>query len=1181
MAASFGIEYPLQRDGNSQAQRNIEARNPATAPLEGRNVLELLYFWSRYAKVVIYHGENKSERDWSPFFERSVPFKLAEIYHFDPEQWWTTYQTFRSKVNAADGLELVLGHLFGAFERHQNWLSVLEFDVSAVGQTIKSLTSTNLNVILPEFIGMFNTLKNKHDVAVRQNVGIFTDAEANRIWQLQAEEITGTDASLASKIGNRITLLPHILPRLDRFAEILYKAQIAMKAAYPAANDDAGMEKLIANDGEHEPLVGLMLAFLRIFREVQHDLNRITQRHLDFFYRDVLQLAEKAANPDLAHLIFELARHVPTYKMASETAIKDGKDNNKAEIIFQTSDELIVNRAAVADLRTLFTAQLPVADVLTTCPPEIISPAGELAKPLVLTGAQSNFAPFGSRTEMPGRLGFVLSSPVFRMAEGTRDVEVDLHFSAPLDAGINYPPFFRLQITTKDKWLDVDSPQVFIAAPGTPHILRIKFQLPAEFKPIAPLPDPKLNPFGSENPLLKVLFDVSQPTFGDFYIQLSQKNLIEITARVIVNGVRNQLVLKNDESNLDAKKPFQPFGTAAKYRFYVSHPDFAGKTLHALKYHMVLDDKAKNIELNRIYDIFYGGTLFNRTGVLLSSRQTDSDLSEAVPFLNPSIQLFALNNNDTQIEIDPLLAGSSIAFGDSGGYIAMRVNGDAFLHDQYPSVLLMQSHSARVYPGTRLPDAYYRQRFASYDLVKGSNIPPPHTITSALFQSLYDVAFPQEPPYNPVVQSFVVEYHASETLAGFIQLLPFEDASEAVTIGAIIPSTETMSRLVPVIQKEGHLYIGLKDAPVNGNVALLFQFSEYTGDADLKMPEMEWSVLTTGHRWKVLKRDIDFSDDTGKFVQSGVIRFELPENASLEHTILPAGMVWLRATIANRAAAFDRLLGVHAQAVKAIFAPSLENDLSRLDQGLAAGSLKKFVQETASISKLGQPYPSFGGRNRESEDAYYRRISERLRHKGRAINLWDYEMLVLEAFPQIYKVKCLNHTLGLRGMSQDFEYLNGHVTLVVVPDVRQLAKEQRETPKANQNLLQDIRTFLQERVSPFAQFQVLNPRYEFIHTKFSVRFFPGKDDAYYQQTLETELKDFLSPWRSDPPAEIQFGGEVYRSSLIRFIELREYVDYVTDFEMLTGPSGNVNRITAQTARSVLAAGVATIQVIGN
>jgi len=1177
MAASFGIEYPLQRDGNSQAQRSIEARNPATAPLEGRNVLELLYFWSRYAKVIIYHDENKTKRDWSPFFERSVPFKLAEIYHFDPEQWWTTYQAFRNKVNAADGLELVLGHLFRAFERHQNWLTVLEFDASAVGRTIKSLTSTNLNVILPEFIGMFNTLKNKHDVVVRQNVGIFTDAEANRVWQLQADEITGTDANLASKIGNRITLLPYILPRLDRFAEILYKAQVAIRATYPGANDHNGMEKLIANDGEHEPLVGLMLAFLRIFRAVQNDLNRITQRHLDFFYRDVLQLAEKAANPDLAHLIFEIARHVPIHKVSGGTTIKDGKDNNKAEIIFQTSDELIVNRATVADLRTLFVAQPPTAAVLTACPPEIIIPAGELAKPLVLAGANSNFAPFGSRTETPGRMGFVLSSPVFRMAEGTRNVEVDLHFEAPLDDGIIYLPFFGLQITTKDKWLDINNHQVFIA---TPHILRIKFQLPAEFKPIEPLADPKLNPYGSENPLLKVLFDVSQPAFGSFYSQFSQKNLIKINAHVIVNGIRNQLVLKNDESVLDAKKPFQPFGTAAKYRFYTSHPDFAGKTLTVVKYHIVLDGKSRRSELNRIYKIFYSNAFFDRTGVRLSSRRVHEDLSDMAPPLSANFQLFPANDENTQIDIDPL-QGAIVSFDPSGGFLALGVNGDAFLHDQYPSVLNVQSQAAMVYYATKMANAHYSLKIDANVVVKGEDIPFLESPPFADFRNKYNVAFPEEPPYNPVFQSFVVEYHASETLAGFIQLLPFEDASEAVTIGAIIPSTETMSRLVPVIQKEGHLYIGLKDAPVNGNVALLFQFSEYTGDADLEMPEMEWSVLTTGHRWKVLKRDIDFSDDTGRFVQSGVIRFELPENASLEQTILPAGLVWLRATIANRAAAFDRLLGVYAQAVKAIFVPSLENDLSRLDQGLAAGSLKKFVQETASISKVGQPYPSFGGRNRESEEAYYRRISERLRHKGRAINLWDYEMLVLEAFPQIYKVKCLNHTLGLRGMSQDFEYLNGHVTLVVVPDVRKLTKEQRETPKANQNLLQDIQTFLQERVSPFVQFQVLNPRYEFIHTKFKVRFFSGKDDAYYLQTLATELKDFLSPWRSDPPAEIQFGGEVYRSSLVRFIELRDYVDYVTDFEMLTGPSGNVNRITAQTARSVLAAGGAIIEPIGN
>jgi hypothetical protein len=55
------------------------------------------------------------------------------------------------------------------------------------------------------------------------------------------------------------------------------------------------------------------------------------------------------------------------------------------------------------------------------------------------------------------------------------------------------------------------------------------------------------------------------------------------------------------------------------------------------------------------------------------------------------------------------------------------------------------------------------------------------------------------------------------------------------------------------------------------------------------------------------------------------------------------------------------------------------------------------------------PFPSFGGRETEDSSQFYKRVSERLRHKERAITIFDYERLVLESFPSIYKVKCVNH----------------------------------------------------------------------------------------------------------------------------------------------------------------------------
>ena len=61
------------------------------------------------------------------------------------------------------------------------------------------------------------------------------------------------------------------------------------------------------------------------------------------------------------------------------------------------------------------------------------------------------------------------------------------------------------------------------------------------------------------------------------------------------------------------------------------------------------------------------------------------------------------------------------------------------------------------------------------------------------------------------------------------------------------------------------------------------------------------------------------------------------------------------------------------------------------------------IDDIPFISKEAKP-------SRSEALEYYRRISERLRHKNRAITSWDYEQIILENFPEVFKVKCLNST---------------------------------------------------------------------------------------------------------------------------------------------------------------------------
>ncbi|MGZ4156647.1 MAG: baseplate J/gp47 family protein, partial [Bacteroidia bacterium] len=208
---------------------------------------------------------------------------------------------------------------------------------------------------------------------------------------------------------------------------------------------------------------------------------------------------------------------------------------------------------------------------------------------------------------------------------------------------------------------------------------------------------------------------------------------------------------------------------------------------------------------------------------------------------------------------------------------------------------------------------------------------------------------------------------------------------------------------------------------------------------------------------------------------------------------------------------------------------------------------------------------------KEQSNDFYTRVSERLRHKNRAVNIWDYEHLVLENFPTIYKVKCLNTTKYIS--STDIkEVAPGHVSLVTIADLKNKNAVNPLQPKTSLILLTEIEDFIKTINPPCVQLHVKNPLYEEIAVEFNVRFLPGFDNGFYGQKLEDDLKKFLAPWAYSV-TDISFGGKIHKSVLINFVEEQPYVDFVTCFKMdqIVGTTvlKNIEEAVTTTGASIL------------
>ena len=468
-----------------------------------------------------------------------------------------------------------------------------------------------------------------------------------------------------------------------------------------------------------------------------------------------------------------------------------------------------------------------------------------------------------------------------------------------------------------------------------------------------------------------------------------------------------------------------------------------------------------------------------------------------------------------------------------------------------------------------------------------------------------DVLMPNA-PYTPVVASITFDYKATATnpfafdssktpqnklddfTARKVQLFhehPFGQSEQHVFLkeqcNFIDPTAKRNISLVPDYSPEGEFYIGLQNAQPSGIVNLLVQAVEgsedplaptFTGDQ-----KMDWFALSN-NEWKTLNSDFIVGDTTNHMLRPGIVKIMLPAEINNSNTVLDAGLYWLKVQLPAglKNTSICKLTAVLAQAVEAIFSDN-NNELSHLNTKLPAATITKFIDKPSLIKGLTQPFSSFGGVPTENDLGFYIRVSERLRHKQRAVDIWDYERIVLQQFPEVYKVKCLNHTsiLDEAGKPDYFEISPGFVSLIVIPDIRNKNSFDPLQPRASQNLLREIEDFIDPLNSLHVKFDADNPDYETIFLDFRVKFYDQFDANAYAKTLNADIVRYLSPWAYGDFSNIHFGGELYKSVIIRFIEELPYVDFISHFKMYQRLGINDQNITdmsmivAASARAIL------------
>ena len=403
-------------------------------------------------------------------------------------------------------------------------------------------------------------------------------------------------------------------------------------------------------------------------------------------------------------------------------------------------------------------------------------------------------------------------------------------------------------------------------------------------------------------------------------------------------------------------------------------------------------------------------------------------------------------------------------------------------------------------------------------------------------------------PWLPMAQGVTVGYSARCVLFGppeslaadnrdapageFFHLLPFGGYA------AVAPPTT----LLPAFPDEGSLYLGLAGLTVPQGLTLLFEMG---GSRDSGQAPVAWELLCADS-WMRLEGAQIVADGTNGLQNSGILGLSLPACAVTAGTVMPGETSWLRGTVRSGASRFAPAIGMYPNAATARW-QEVSGTGETLGRPLPPHTITSSVEPLPDIASINQPIESSGGRPPETASEFEIRLGERLRHKDRAIVSWDYERLVLEQFPTIWKVQALPARAPWGGAAPAYVL----VVVVAGPDSREVIDP--TAPTASPVLLDAIRARLQGVASPFVRLSVVNPVYVRIEVVAVVGFADTEDAGGAITRLNDELVRYLSPWFYDPARAALGGRYIDEDAISTFIETRPYVDELWELRLCYDP----------------------------
>ncbi|MFT4925155.1 MAG: hypothetical protein ACI8WB_001245 [Phenylobacterium sp.] len=398
-------------DGSWQYQRWPQAFGDNYFNVDEMSFADLLVMGQKIAaQLNFFDLDNTVTGNWGKLFSHDEATLMAMILHLDIEQIKSAFDGIKQQSPQRQWA-FVIGR-YAQIDHAYRALADSEYPSGqALCGAIKTIIVQKLAVKLHDIRAIGNDCSGDSgdpDVARAQR----QLAEFSPLWKNNQStcQVTHEPSESATVLLTALYSLLHCIEQLQcQTAEYLQQS---------------------LHNQYHGPAIGLFMAFLRLFGKLQRELNQFSHRYLDFYFADVLHGEKRRAQPTKAQLAFTLTPGDKSSILVGQgTVFSCGKDAQGKEIVYRADNELRVNNVRVAAIRTLYMLRdnriLPekTINAVTRIKCDSLDmktmgkgPGIPLFGADKITSAHSG----GSNAD----IGFALSSPLLRLSEGKRSLEL-------------------------------------------------------------------------------------------------------------------------------------------------------------------------------------------------------------------------------------------------------------------------------------------------------------------------------------------------------------------------------------------------------------------------------------------------------------------------------------------------------------------------------------------------------------------------------------------------------------------------------------------------------------------------------------------------------------------------------------------------------------------------------------